>query len=200
MNDNSRLHDPIRQQSAYNPFAMDNWKKELKSQTYENNHQQSNQNQPQNYQQPNQNYKNNNYQQPTHNYQNNNQQQHSRHPSDFLNIHNNSPQEVNLLQNEDRFKQYTNKMDKDKERNMHSQRLNQRHYVIPTSINSNYVDFSYKNKNNLKMNKTSQLLNNISSRNRIFDTQVNRRRHIPVPIASLKPINTSDIDITNRKK
>ena len=33
MNDNSRLHDPIRQQSAYNPFAMDNWKKELKSQT-----------------------------------------------------------------------------------------------------------------------------------------------------------------------
>ena len=91
-------------------------------------------------------------------------------------------------------------MDKDKERNMHSQRLNQRHYVIPTSINSNYVDFSYKNQNNLKMNKTSQLLNNISSRNRVFDTHVNRHRHIPVPIASLKPINTSDIDITNRKK
>ena len=212
MNDNSRLHDPIRQQSAYNPFAMDNWKKELKSQTYENNHQQSNQNyKNNNYQQPNQNYQNNNYQQPNQNYQNNNYQQpnqnqpqnyqqHSRHPLDFLNIHNNSQQEVNLLQNEDRFKQYTNKMDKDKERNMHSQRLNQRHYVIPTSINSNYVDFSYKNKNNLKMNKTSQLLNNISSRNRIFDTHVNRRRHIPVPIASLKPINTSDIDITNRKK
>ena len=220
MNDNSRLRDPIRQQSAYNPFAMDNWKKELKSQTYENNHQQPNQNyqnnnhqqpnhnyQNNNYQPQNQNYQNNNHQQPNHNYQNNNhqqqnhnQQQHSRHPSDFLNIHNNSQQEVNLLQNEDRFKQYTNKMDKDKERNMHSQRLNQRHYVIPTSINSNYVDFSYKNQNNLKMNKTSQLLNNISSRNRVFDTHVNRRRHIPVPIASLKPINTSDIDITNRKK
>ena len=97
----------------------------------ENNHQQSNQNQPQNY------------------------QQHSRHPLDFLNIHNNSQQEVNLLQNEDRFKQYTNKMDKDKERNMHSQRLNQRHYIIPTSINSNYVDFSYKNQNccSLKRNE-----------------------------------------------
>lgn len=188
MNDNSRLHDPIRQQSAYNPFAMDNWKKELKSQTYENTHQQ-----------PNHNYQNNNYQQPTHNYQNNNQQ-HSRHPSDFMNTHHTPPLEVNLFQNEDRFKQYSNNRDRNTERNMQSHRLNQRHYVIPTSINSNYVDFSYKNKNNLKMNKTSQLLNNISSRNRIFDTQVNRRRYVPVPVAGLKPINTSDIDITNRKK
>jgi hypothetical protein len=49
------------------------------------------------------------------------------------------------------------------------------------------------------MNKTSQLLNNISSRNRVFDTHVNRRRHIPVPIAGLKPINTSDFDFTNKK-
>jgi len=190
MNDNSRLYDPIRQQSAYNPFAMDNWKKELKSQTYENTQKQSNQ-YNQNHIQSNQNRQNHNY---------HNHQQYSHNPIDFLHIHNNSSPDVNLLQNEDRFKQYTNKMDKDKDRNMHSQRLNQRHYVIPTSINSNYVDFSYKNKNNLKMNKTSQLLNNISNRNRIFDTQVNHRRYVPIPVAGLKPINTSDIDFTNKNK
>lgn len=172
MNDNSRLYDPIRQQSSYNPFAMDNWKRELKSQTYENSHQQ------QTHQQP---------------------HQQSRHPSDFMNTHHTPQLEVNLFQNEDRFKQYSNNRDKNTERNMQSHRLNQRHYVIPTSINSNYVDFSYKNNNNLKMNKTSQLLNNISSRNRIFDTQVNHRRYVPVPVADLKPINTSDIDFTNKK-
>ena len=192
MNDNSRLYDPIRQQSSYNPFAMDNWKRELKSQTYENAHQQ-----PllQQYQQP-----QNRYQQPLQYPQNQqNQQNQSRHPSDFMNKHHTPPLEVDLMQNEDRFKKYSNKMDRNTERNMQSHRLNQRHYVIPTSINSNYVDFSYKNQNNLKMNKTSQLLNNISSRNRVFDTHVNYRRHVPIPVADLKPINTSDIDYTNKK-
>lgn len=185
MNDNSRLYDPIRQQSSYNPFAMDNWKRELKSQTYENAHQQPLLQQ---------------YQQPLQYPQNQqNQQNQSRHPSDFMNKHHTPPLEVDLMRNEDRFKKYSNKMDRNTERNMQSHRLNQRHYVIPTSINSNYVDFSYKNQNNLKMNKTSQLLNNISSRNRVFDTHVNYRRHVPIPVADLKPINTSDIDFTNKK-
>ena len=191
MNDNSRLYDPIRQQSSYNPFAMDNWKRELKSQTYENTHQQS-------HQQPHQQSHQQSHQQPQQQPHQSSHQQ-PRHPSDFMNTHHTPPLEVNLFQNEDRFKQYSNNRYKNTERNMQSHRLNQRHYVIPTSINSNYIDFSYKNKNNLKMNKTSQLLNNISSRNRIFDTQVNRRRYVPVPVAGLKPINTSDIDFTNKK-
>jgi hypothetical protein len=230
MNDNSRLYDPIRKQSSYDPFAFDSWKNALKEEEKKSKQQ---------YHQPQQNqrHQNTQYSQPRHqqysrekpplypntlqvnndrqqkqqssyvnhpNYNknssiNNNKNQNDFHFNrqqsrftDFKNTSMYSPAH-NIIDNQERYNKFNQQRNANTHQEMDS-RMNIRQYNVPTSVNSNYVDFSYKNKNNMKLNKKSQLSNIIYGRNRIFDTQVNYNRHMPVPIDDLKPVNTSSID------
>jgi len=217
MNDNSRLYDPIRKPSSYDPFAFDSWKnalkeEEKKTQQYsrpQSRHQQYSREKPPLY--PNSLQVNNNRQQRQHasyvehpHYNRNSSINHNKNQNDFhykrqqsrFTDFSHTPvysPDHNIIDNQERY----NKFNQQRNQNTHQEmdnRMNMRQYNIPTSVNSNYVDFSYKNKNNMKLNKKSQLSNIIYDRNRIFDTQVNYKRHMPIPIDDLKPVNTSSID------
>ena len=224
MNDNSRLYDPIRKQSSYDPFAFDSWKNSLKRQDKKSQYQQSSYTQQQ--QQsihkqythdkpplyPNSLHVDNNRQQrqqasyvdhPHYNRNssiNNNKDQNDFHYqrqqsrfTDFSHTPTYSPSH-SIIDNQERYNKFNQQRNQTTHQEMDN-RMNMRQYNIPTSVNSNYVDFSYKNQNNMKLNKKSQLSNIIYGRNRIFDTQVNYKRHMPIPIDDLKPINTSSLDM-----
>lgn len=208
MNDNSRLYDPIRKQSSYDPFAFDSWKNILKQQDKKTQYQHPSYTHDKPSLYPNSLHVDNNKQHASYieypHYNRNSSINHNKNQNDFhykrqqsrftdfSHMPAYSPSH-NIIDNQERY----NKFNQQRNQNTHQEmdnRMNMRQYNIPTSVNSNYVDFSYKNQNNMKLNKKSQLSNIIYDRNRIFDTQVNYNRQMPIPIDELKPVNTSSID------